>query len=113
MVVGAHVRVATLVGRTGSSQNDHTGRAPVDAEGATGADVVVDDEHDLVGRILARSGVPVLEFRASIVIGANSLSFEMIRSLVERLPIMITPKWVNVTAQLPWLRWVQIVPDVA
>ncbi|MCG6955011.1 MAG: SDR family oxidoreductase [Gemmatimonadetes bacterium] len=52
-----------------------------------------------VGRILARSGVPVLEFRASIVIGSGSLSFEMIRALVERLPIMITPSWVNVLAQ--------------
>ncbi len=45
-----------------------------------------------VGRILRESGVPVLEFRASIVIGSGSLSFEMIRSLVERLPIMITPQ---------------------
>jgi uncharacterized protein YbjT (DUF2867 family) len=52
-----------------------------------------------VGQILRQSGVPVLEFRASIVIGSGSLSFEMIRSLVERLPIMITPKWVNVPAQ--------------
>ena len=52
-----------------------------------------------VGRILRESGVPVLEFRASVVIGSGSLSFEMIRSLVERLPIMITPKWVRVMAQ--------------
>jgi uncharacterized protein YbjT (DUF2867 family) len=52
-----------------------------------------------VGRILRESGVPVLEFRASIVIGSGSLSFEMIRSLVERLPIMTTPKWVSVEAQ--------------
>lgn len=52
-----------------------------------------------VGQILRQSGVPVLEFRASIVIGSGSLSFEMIRSLVERLPVMITPKWVNVPAQ--------------
>ena len=52
-----------------------------------------------VGKILRESGVPVLEFRASIVIGSGSLSFEMIRSLVERLPIMVTPKWVNVPAQ--------------
>jgi uncharacterized protein YbjT (DUF2867 family) len=52
-----------------------------------------------VGRILRESGVPVLEYRASIVIGSGSLSFEMIRSLVERLPIMITPKWVSVMAQ--------------
>jgi uncharacterized protein YbjT (DUF2867 family) len=52
-----------------------------------------------VGQILRASGVPVLEFRASIVIGSGSLSFEMIRSLVERLPIMITPKWVSSPAQ--------------
>lgn len=52
-----------------------------------------------VGHILRESGVPVLEFRASIVIGSGSLSFEMIRTLVERLPIMITPKWVDVMAQ--------------
>lgn len=52
-----------------------------------------------VGQILRESGVPVLEFRASIVIGSGSLSFEMIRSLVERLPIMITPKWVSTPAQ--------------
>lgn len=52
-----------------------------------------------VGEILRESGVPVLEFRASIVIGSGSLSYEMIRSLVERLPVMVTPKWVNVPAQ--------------
>ena len=52
-----------------------------------------------VGDVLRESGVPVLEFRASIIIGSGSLSFEMIRSLVERLPIMITPRWVQVPAQ--------------
>lgn len=52
-----------------------------------------------VGNVLRESGVPVLEFRASIIIGSGSLSFEMIRSLVERLPVMITPKWVKVPAQ--------------
>ncbi|MCF7824687.1 MAG: SDR family oxidoreductase [Candidatus Marinimicrobia bacterium] len=52
-----------------------------------------------VGQILRESGVPVLEFRASIVIGSGSLSFEMIRALVERLPIMITPRWVSSPAQ--------------
>ncbi len=52
-----------------------------------------------VGRILRASGVPTIEFRASIVIGSGSLSFEMIRALVERLPAMITPRWVRVPAQ--------------
>ena len=45
-----------------------------------------------VGNILLQSGVPLIEFRASIVIGSGSLSFQLIRSLVEKLPIMITPK---------------------
>lgn len=52
-----------------------------------------------VGDILRESGIPVLELRASIVIGSGSLSFEMIRALVERLPIMVTPRWVDVEAQ--------------
>ncbi len=52
-----------------------------------------------VGRILRESGVPTLEFRASIIIGSGSLSFEMIRSLVEKLPAMVTPRWVRVPAQ--------------
>lgn len=52
-----------------------------------------------VGRILHDAGVPVLEFRASVIIGSGSLSFEMIRSLVEGLPVMITPRWVHVLAQ--------------
>jgi len=52
-----------------------------------------------VGAVLRESGVPVLELRASIVIGSGSLSFEMIRALVERLPVMITPRWVEIEAQ--------------
>lgn len=52
-----------------------------------------------VGEILRDSGVPVIELRASIVIGSGSLSFEMIRALVERLPVMVTPRWVAVPAQ--------------
>ena len=52
-----------------------------------------------VGERLRAHGVPVIEFRASIIIGSGSLSFEMIRALVERLPVMITPRWVRVTAQ--------------
>ena len=41
----------------------------------------------------------MIEFRASIVIGSGSLSFEMLRALVERLPMMIAPRWVAVTTQ--------------
>lgn len=52
-----------------------------------------------VGEVLRSSGVPVIEFRASIILGSGSLSFEMIRALVERLPVMVTPRWVRVPAQ--------------
>lgn len=52
-----------------------------------------------VGERLRAHAVPVIEFRASIIIGSGSLSFEMIRALVERLPVMVTPRWVRVTAQ--------------
>ncbi|MDX1385959.1 MAG: SDR family oxidoreductase [bacterium] len=52
-----------------------------------------------VGAILQESGIPVLEFRASVILGSGSLSFEMVRSLVEKLPVMTVPKWVRVPAQ--------------
>ncbi len=52
-----------------------------------------------VGRVLRESGVPTVEFRASIVIGSGSLSFEMIRALVGKLAVMITPRWVRAKAQ--------------
>ena len=52
-----------------------------------------------VGEILRHSGVPTIELRASIVIGSGSASFEMVRSLVEKLPVMVTPRWVRVEAQ--------------
>jgi uncharacterized protein YbjT (DUF2867 family) len=52
-----------------------------------------------VGEILRASKVSVMEFRASIVIGSGSLSFEIIRALVERLPVMVCPRWVSVAAQ--------------
>ena len=51
-----------------------------------------------VGELLRASGVPVIEFRASIIIGAGSFSFEIIRALVERLPVMIAPRWVATLA---------------
>lgn len=52
-----------------------------------------------VGRILRESGAQTIELRASIIIGSGSLSFEMIRALVERLPVMVTPRWVRTLAQ--------------
>jgi uncharacterized protein YbjT (DUF2867 family) len=47
------------------------------------------------GEILRESGVPTTELRAAIIIGSGSASFEMLRYLTERLPFMITPKWLN------------------
>jgi len=52
-----------------------------------------------VGRLLRESGVQTVEFRASIVIGSGSFSFELVRALVEKLPIMITPSWVRTRTQ--------------
>jgi uncharacterized protein YbjT (DUF2867 family) len=51
------------------------------------------------GHALRESGVPIVEFRASVVIGSGSVSFELIRALVERLPVMICPRWVSTLAQ--------------
>ncbi|MEJ2709930.1 MAG: SDR family oxidoreductase [Anaerolineales bacterium] len=48
---------------------------------------------------LRSSGVPVTEFRAGIVVGAGSISFEMIRYLAERVPVMISPRWVYTRIQ--------------
>ena len=52
-----------------------------------------------VGTVLKESGAEVIEFRASIIIGSGSLSFELIRALVRKLPVMICPKWVSTAAQ--------------
>lgn len=52
-----------------------------------------------VGAALREAGVPVTEFRAAVIVGAGSLSFEMIRYLTERLPVMITPRWVSTRIQ--------------
>jgi uncharacterized protein YbjT (DUF2867 family) len=52
-----------------------------------------------VGEILRTSSVPTIELRASIIIGSGSLSFEMVRTLVEKLPVMTTPRWVQSLAQ--------------
>ena len=76
--------------------------------GVSGGAASPADHHDLsphlasrreVGDILASHGPPTIEFRASIIIGSGSLSFELIRGLVNRLPVMITPRWVRARAQ--------------
>ena len=51
------------------------------------------------GKELAAHGVPVTEFRAAIIIGSGSASFEILRHLTERLPVMITPRWVGTRCQ--------------
>ncbi len=52
-----------------------------------------------VGRILLASGVPTTVLRAAVVIGSGSASFEMLRYLTERLPVMVTPSWVHTRIQ--------------
>ncbi|MFJ3334616.1 SDR family oxidoreductase [Streptomyces sp. NPDC086766] len=52
-----------------------------------------------VGRILLDSGVPTTVLRAAVIIGSGSASFEMLRYLTERLPVMITPSWVRTRIQ--------------
>ncbi len=51
------------------------------------------------GKALRESGVPVTELRAAVIVGSGSLSFEMIRNLTERLPVMIVPKWADTRIQ--------------
>ena len=52
-----------------------------------------------VGDVLRAGTVPAIELRAAMIIGAGSASFEMLRALVERLPVMICPKWVKTRSQ--------------
>jgi uncharacterized protein YbjT (DUF2867 family) len=52
-----------------------------------------------VGAVLAASGVPVVELRAAVILGAGSISYEMLRSLTERLPVMVCPRWITTRLQ--------------
>lgn len=52
-----------------------------------------------VGDVLRRLGVPTTEFRAAIIVGSGSMSFEMVRYLTDRLPLMVAPKWVQTRCQ--------------
>ena len=54
--------------------------------------------HD-VGKILASGSIPVTELRASVIVGAEGGSYAMLRYLVERLPLMVCPKWVKSQTQ--------------
>jgi uncharacterized protein YbjT (DUF2867 family) len=52
-----------------------------------------------VAELLAAEGPPLVHVRAAMIVGAGSASFTMLRSLVERLPVMVTPKWVETRTQ--------------
>jgi uncharacterized protein YbjT (DUF2867 family) len=52
-----------------------------------------------VGQLLGSTGIEVVELRAAVVLGAGSISFEMVRYLTERLPAMVCPRWVNTPTQ--------------
>lgn len=70
--------------------------------GALGEDAAASDHlfsrHE-VGDLLRESGIPVVELRAAVVLGAGSISFEMLRHLTERLPAMVCPRWVDTRLQ--------------
>ncbi len=53
------------------------------------------DSRREVGEILLASGVPTAALQAAVIIGSGSASFEMLRYLTERLPVMVTPRWVT------------------
>ena len=52
-----------------------------------------------VGEILRQSGVETIEFRAGMVVGAGSLSYQLMKSLTDRLPVMLCPKWLTTPTQ--------------
>ena len=52
-----------------------------------------------VGQVLRDSGVETVEFRASLVIGTGSLSFDLVKSLTDRLPVMLCPRWLTTATQ--------------
>ena len=78
------------------------------------------DSRREVGEILLASGVPTTVLRAAVILGSGSASFEMLRYLTERLPVMITPRWVHTRIQpiairdvLRYLLWsASMPPDV-
>src|SRR4051812_45627361 len=52
-----------------------------------------------VGKVLRASGVETVEFRASLVIGSGSLSFDLVQALTDRLPVMLCPRWLSTPTQ--------------
>lgn len=112
----AYYLVHAMDGGPGFAERDRRAAASFrDAAASAGLEQVVylgglghDDDPDLsshlrsrqeVGRILAEGSVPVTELRAAVIIGSGSASFEMLRHLVDVLPVMVTPKWVRTRCQ--------------
>jgi uncharacterized protein YbjT (DUF2867 family) len=52
-----------------------------------------------VGEVLRKSGVETIEFRASAILGGGSLSYDMVKTLTERLPVMVCPRWLSTPTQ--------------
>lgn len=81
---------------------DHAGVKRIIYLGGMGSDDATSahlaSRHE-VGRILASGSTPTTELRAAVIIGSGSLSFEMLRYLVEVLPAMVTPTWVRSRCQ--------------
>jgi uncharacterized protein YbjT (DUF2867 family) len=68
------------------------GLVPSDTDGATSPHLRSREE---VGEILLDSATPTVALRAAVILGSGSASFEMLRYLTERLPAMVTPRWVD------------------
>ncbi|HEY5153107.1 MAG TPA: SDR family oxidoreductase [Acidimicrobiales bacterium] len=91
----AGVRRIVYLGGLG---DDHRGEGQSDGDPTRHLSEHLASRHR-VGRVLAQGPVPVTELRAAVIIGSGSASFEMLRYLVENLPAMVTPKWVDTRCQ--------------
>lgn len=111
---GAYYLVHSLDSPNFAERDADAARTFASAAAEAGLDRIVylgglgDDRDDLsahlrsrreVERLLAAAGVPVTTLRAGIIIGFGGISWEMTRQLVERLPVMITPRWVRTRTQ--------------
>jgi len=81
---GAHIKRVIYLGGLGEARDDLSEHL---------------ESRQKVGKVLRAYAKSVTEFRAVIVVGAGSISFEMVRYLTERVPVMITPRWVNTRIQ--------------
>ena len=88
--------VATAAGKAGVGRIVYLGG--LGDEDASDLSPHLRSRHE-VGRIFRTSGVETVELRASVVIGAGSLSFTMMKSLCDRLPVMLCPKWLTTPTQ--------------